>query len=105
MLSSTLPPRAAVAYNPARNFAVTQNIERNTDDMIRLKLRLLIAVLTFVTGVAVDSSVRRIQASTMPDCWCTSAKCRIVAIADNPLDALTHPADTLQSLSQAHWTD
>ncbi len=68
--------------------------------MIRLKLRLLIAVLTFVTGVAVDSSAQ-LEQGPITDCWCMSAKCRIVAIADNPVDALTHPADTLKSLSQA----
>ncbi|MGH9900293.1 MAG: hypothetical protein ACRD68_00465 [Pyrinomonadaceae bacterium] len=72
--------------------------------MRRLKFRLtLVAALTFVVGASVDSYIRTPNA--LPDCYCTSARCRLTAIADNPVTAVKHPLETLRTLYTARWFD
>jgi hypothetical protein len=71
--------------------------------MRRRTLPLAASVLAFLTGAALDYQLRR--PGTIPDCFCTSAKCRLVFIADHPLISLSHPVETLDSFRTARWRD
>lgn len=68
------------------------------------KIRLVVAALTFVFGASLDHYLRSTSGG-ITDCYCTSAKCRLVLVADHPVTALTHPQETYQWLKTARWRD
>ena len=69
--------------------------------MRRRTLLLAVAVLTFLSGASLDYYLRK--PGPIPDCFCTGAKCRLVAVADQPLFFLSQPLETLELLRTAHW--
>ncbi|HST54252.1 MAG TPA: hypothetical protein VLJ61_19755 [Pyrinomonadaceae bacterium] len=71
--------------------------------MRRRTIFLAAAVLAFVIGASLDYQLRRPGA--IPDCFCTSAKCRLVFVADHTLISLNHPVEILDSLRTARWID
>ncbi|MGB8510154.1 MAG: hypothetical protein WCD76_17375 [Pyrinomonadaceae bacterium] len=68
------------------------------------KIRLVVAALTFVFGASLDDYMRSPSGETT-DCYCTSAKCRIVFITDHPIASLTHPVEIYDMIATARWLD
>jgi hypothetical protein len=67
--------------------------------MRRRTLLLAVAVLAFFAGASLDDYLR--SPGPLQDCFCMSAKCRLVFVADHPLASLSHPLETLDSLRAA----
>ena len=71
-------------------------------NMRRRTFRLVALLLTFYVGASLDFYIREAEVEA-PDCYCMSASCRVVFIADHPLTALSHPLYTLDLLRTANW--
>jgi hypothetical protein len=72
--------------------------------MRRRTFRLVALLLTFYVGASLDYYVGDYFAKST-DCFCMSARCRVAAIAGDPLLALSHPLETLDLLRTARWLD
>ena len=71
--------------------------------MRSLKTRLAVAALTFVNGASADSYAR--QPGVGRDCRRVSARCHLVAVADQPLASLRRPVNILNLLAEARRTN
>jgi hypothetical protein len=67
--------------------------------MRRRAFPLAVGLSAFIAGASLDYQVRK--PGMMRDCFCTGVKCALVAIADHPLVALSHPLETLEMLYAA----
>ena len=63
-----------------------------------LKVKIVVFALAFVSGLWLDGYLR--TANGIPDCFCVTLKCRLVAVADNPMVVVEHPVEVAQAL----WT-
>ncbi|HEX8475149.1 MAG TPA: hypothetical protein VF666_14060 [Pyrinomonadaceae bacterium] len=66
--------------------------------MHRFKLRLAVAALTFVIGVSVHSHLLW-RLDHQRDCYCVTYTCRVLFVADNPLNSLMHPWEAIKLLA------
>jgi len=69
--------------------------------MRRRTFLLVVGLSAFIAGASLDYQLRK--PSAMTDCFCASMRCCLVAIADHPLVALSHPLETLELLRTARW--
>jgi hypothetical protein len=66
--------------------------------MRRRTFLLAVGLVAFFAGASLDQHLRT---PGLLDCACMSLKCRLVAMADNPLLFLSHPAKTVELLFTA----
>jgi hypothetical protein len=66
--------------------------------MRRRTLLLAVGLSAFFAGASLDYQLRK---PTLLDCACMSLKCRLVAVADDPLVYLSQPLETLELLRTA----
>jgi hypothetical protein len=68
-----------------------------------LLIKLVVSLATFSLGLFVDDYLRT-RNSGITDCACMTFKCRAITVAEHPLTALMHPAETFEYLgTYSYW--
>ena len=72
--------------------------------MRKIYLKISILLVMFAIGVGIDYELRH-RRTGVTDCFCSSAKCRIVTFADNPGLFFESPTEALREILTAEFWD